>query len=237
MNLNEDMEFRNVRNLLKQLQQVKAPPDFEADLMRRLNSEKLGLQNTFWQTIFIPSRMIPAAALALTVVLLVIVLNNTAVTQENPFAIIPKERQDVTLTLKADNTVPIKQIKTDKIESVERNKVELESESPAETFGLQKDEALRNEPVQTLEGYGKPALAPTAKVNLPEKKSMAPILPQTKLTENKSADVITASGKLTAYPVNKAGLNFRQINPSTQQKIEINQLKEKLEQSYKKQIK
>ena len=81
MNLNEDMEFRNVINLLKQLQQVKAPSKFEADLMRRINSEKFSSQNTFWQTIFIPSRMIPAAALAVTVVLLVIVLNNTAVTR------------------------------------------------------------------------------------------------------------------------------------------------------------
>lgn len=236
MDLNEDMEFRNIINLLRQLQQVKAPSNFEADLMRRINSEKFSLQNTFWQTIFIPSRMIPAAALAVTVVLLVIVLNNTAVTRENPFSIIPKERQDVILTLKADNTVPVKQIKTDKIEPVEKNKVELKSAPSVETFGLQKDEALRSESAQTTEGYEKTAGAP-AEVNLPEKKLTKPFLPPTQLTENESANVTFASGKISVYPVNKAGLNFRQVNPSSQQKIEINQLKEKLEQMYKSKLK
>ena len=35
--------------------------------------------------------------------------------------------------------------------------------------------------------------------------------------------------KITDYPVNKAGLNFRQVNLSNKQKMQLNELKEKME--------
>ena len=105
--MNEDQEFRNVINILKQLQQVKAPADFDADLMRRINSEKLHVRKTLWATIFIPSRMVPAAALAVTVILLIFVLNNSGITSEDPFSVIPRQRQDLSSSILPNNIPPV----------------------------------------------------------------------------------------------------------------------------------
>lgn len=38
--LNEDEQFKELRTLLREMPKVNAPPGFEADLMRRINSEK-----------------------------------------------------------------------------------------------------------------------------------------------------------------------------------------------------
>ena len=38
--LNEEEQFKELRTLLKEMPKVNAPPGFEADLMRRINSEK-----------------------------------------------------------------------------------------------------------------------------------------------------------------------------------------------------
>ena len=102
MNPNEEQNFKDVINTLEQLQQVKAPAGFEADLMRRINSEKFREEKTFWQNILIPSRLIPAAALAITAILLIFVLNDASVTQDNPLFAAPRERSDLTQQVKTD---------------------------------------------------------------------------------------------------------------------------------------
>ncbi len=57
VNPNDDMKYQDVINTLGQLQQVKAPAGFEADLMRRINAESFPEEKTFWQNIFAPSRL------------------------------------------------------------------------------------------------------------------------------------------------------------------------------------
>jgi hypothetical protein len=215
VNLNEDTEFRDVTNILKQLQQVKAPSDFEADLIRRINSEEYPAVNTFRQNIFIPSRMIPAAALALTVFLLILVLNNSDMTRENPFSSVPRERQDVTLSLKTNN-----------VASVEENKVEKEGSSTRSISGTQegvkaKDEAV--EKVKSKESPGKYSVKGTIAGKQP--------------VNDKYITVGFASGRIKDYHVNKKGLNFRHVNLSNAQRAELNHLKEKLERESKSTLK
>ena len=41
--LNEEEQFKELRTLLKEMPKVDAPPGFEADLMRRINSEKYAI--------------------------------------------------------------------------------------------------------------------------------------------------------------------------------------------------
>ncbi|HSP89255.1 MAG TPA: hypothetical protein VLN45_14055, partial [Ignavibacteriaceae bacterium] len=72
---------------------VNAPRNFEADLMRRINSESFKEKKNFWTNLFLPSRLIPSAALAVSAVVLFFLMNtNTEV--EDPLLIQPKIRED-----------------------------------------------------------------------------------------------------------------------------------------------
>ena len=93
----DEERYINIINLLKQLPKISAPPDFESDLMMRINSgnfkEKYKVH--WWDKLFLPSRLIPAAAFALSIVAVFYFLNFNTVERENPFLAKPKIRTTV----------------------------------------------------------------------------------------------------------------------------------------------
>ncbi|OGU70328.1 MAG: hypothetical protein A2V93_11525 [Ignavibacteria bacterium RBG_16_34_14] len=95
MALNDDeLKYKNVIDTLKGLPKVNAPRNFESDLMRRINSETYKEKQSFWKRLFLPSRLIPSAALAVSAVVLLFILsiNNDS---ENPLLMEPTVREDV----------------------------------------------------------------------------------------------------------------------------------------------
>jgi hypothetical protein len=214
---NDDLKYQDVINTLRQLQQVKAPSGFEADLIRRINSEKSPAEKTLWQNIFIPSRLIPSAALALTAILLIFVLNHSGIHQDNPLLTPPRERQDVTLSAKTDRSITEgKTLNSDEVSAMQEN------------TGIQgdKDKTFQDKAVEESGQKGK-EIRPSVSGNLAGKG----------VSTDKFITANFASSRITDYPVNKAGLNFRQVNLSNEQKIELNQLKEKMESMYKARVK
>ncbi len=207
---NDDMKYQDVVNTLKQLQQVKAPPGFEAGLMRRINSGRFPSEKTSRQKLFLPSRLIPSAALALTAVLLIFVLNNNGITQDNPLLQAPRERDDASLKTKTSLVASEKQ-------SVSND----ELTASREISGGQKDNGSLRE--------DKPAQDPS-----PKKENFSPSA-KGNVSSSDNDRFITAkftSNRITDYPVSKAGLNFRQVNLSAEQKIQLNHLKERLEMMF-----
>jgi hypothetical protein len=97
MALNDDeLRYKNVIDALKGLQGVKAPKNFEADLMRRINSEKFEeKRQSFWEKIFLPSRLVPSVGLAVAAVLLLFVININSDEVENPLLMEPRVREDM----------------------------------------------------------------------------------------------------------------------------------------------
>jgi hypothetical protein len=210
VNPNEEQNFKDVINTLEQLQQVKAPAGFEADLMRRINSEKFREEKTFWQNILIPSRLIPAAALAITAILLIFVLNDASVTQDNPLLAAPRERSDLTQQVKPGNS--LKQ---------EKSSVSDEVLSSKEISGIRKDKDVQNKPLEKSPGKQK-SVGTSSGGNI-----AGNVYENDKFITAK----FSANG-INNYPVNKAGLNFRQVNLSNQQKTEVNKLKEKMDEMF-----
>jgi len=209
VNINDDTEFRNVINLLKQLQQVKAPANFEADLMRRINSGEV-VEKTFWQSILIPSRLIPSAALALTAILLIFVLNNSGVTHENPFSVIPRERHDNSTAITIEKFAP-----------APKSRINDNPLSTGNDEGMQKDKAIQNNRTEKA--------APKQQTVKPQLKGN---IAQNNPANDRYINLTFASGRIKDYPVNKAGLNFRHIKISNEQRSEINQLKKRLEMMF-----
>ena len=108
MALNDDeLRYKNVIDALKGLQGVKAPKNFEADLMRRINSEKFEeKRQSFWEKMFLPSRLVPSAGLAVAAVLLLFFININSDEVENPLLMEPKVREDM-IEAKDVSDIPI----------------------------------------------------------------------------------------------------------------------------------
>ena len=94
---NDEKKYEDVIKALKGLQEVKAPANFEADLQRRINSEKFSKEEkkSFWENIFVPSRLIPSLGLVAVSVVIFFVVDTNSEEVDNPFLIEPRVREDV----------------------------------------------------------------------------------------------------------------------------------------------
>ncbi len=94
---NDEKKYEDVIKTLKGLQEVKAPENFEADLQRRINSEKFskGEKKSFWQNIFLPSRLIPSLGVIATAIVIFFVVDSNSEEMDDPFLIEPRVREDV----------------------------------------------------------------------------------------------------------------------------------------------
>ena len=94
---NDEKKYEDVIKALKGLQEVKAPANFEADLQRRINSEKFSKEEkkSFWENIFVPSRLIPSLGLVAVSVVIFFVVDTNPEEVDNPFLIEPRVREDV----------------------------------------------------------------------------------------------------------------------------------------------
>lgn len=97
---NDDLKYKDVIRTLKSLPKVNAPEDFETLLQRRINSQPVEKDRSFREKFFIPSRLIPSAALAVSAVVLFFILTGNNKT-ENPLLTEPKVREDI---VNMDNT-------------------------------------------------------------------------------------------------------------------------------------
>jgi hypothetical protein len=192
----KDQHYDGVIKLLKELQQVKAPNNFEADLMRRINSEKFK-EESWFSRIFVSKRFIPSAALAVVAVLLLFVIKPGSTQIENPFNTQPRLRKDM-ITTSSQLSVE-KKIDKELEQMIDKNEPQKQGIAKSET---------QNKSNSNIENF------------------------QT----DKSGSTYAASGYEDVssqniagyYGVVKSGLNFRQVNLSKSERMEINKLKENL---------
>ena len=94
---NDEKKYEDIIKSLKGLKKVNAPENFEADLQRRLNSEKFSKEEKkgFWQNIFVPAKLIPSLGLVATAFVIFFVVETNSEEMDNPFLIEPRVREDV----------------------------------------------------------------------------------------------------------------------------------------------
>jgi hypothetical protein len=165
----EENRYKQAIDVLKQLPKVTAPPDFEADLMRRINSESFEEKKEgFWDILLSPSRLIPTGAMAALIVILLFVVNTSNVQQADPLSLAPRLRADAS---KVNNAA-----------------------------GISLDNELKKLSRQTNEPQ-----------NIPE-------------SDNSEGVRFTTASNIT-----KAGLNFRQIQLTDEEKQVLEKLKMKVQ--------
>src|SRR5690606_37607042 len=98
MNYKDDENlYSDVIDILKQLPKVNTPSYFEADLMRKINSDvyEKEVHESFWSRFLSPARLLPSAAVAIAAVIMLFVVDTTSVEQDDPLSAAPRLREDM----------------------------------------------------------------------------------------------------------------------------------------------
>lgn len=209
--IDDEKKYDDLIKTLKGLQQVKAPPNFEADLKRRLNAEKYAKEEK--RTIkrfFAPSRLVPSFGLAAVAVVVFLLINVNPEEADNPFLMEPKIREDMILISDTDDlNIPIDNL-SKKSEVIEEKVIADKKDK-----GMRRENFVENKSSDESLIAGKNELALTETTMISETESVA--------TEELSAPMATG------LAIEKSGLNFRQVNPTQKEQEEILELKKKVQ--------
>jgi hypothetical protein len=224
-----DKKYEKLIKDLKNLHRINAPANFEADLKRRINSEKYkNEEKSIFKKVFLPSRLIPSLGLATAAIVVFLVVNVNSEEMDNPFLIEPRLREDI---------VEVKDLDSfdDKIEGFkkeqpvtrrdkddgEKMKSLDKSETTERDFFAGREEASETEamieqpPVVTDEGIV------DLETTSPES-TLADISGEIEATE-------TTSEMATGLAITKEELNFRQVQLSEKEQQKVDELKMKVQ--------
>ena len=214
--IDDEKKYDDLIKTLKGLQQVKAPPNFEADLKRRLNAEKYAKEEK--RTIkrfFAPSRLVPSFGLAAAVIVIFLMVNTNSEEADNPFLMEPKIREDIILISDKDElNIPKSNL------NKESEVIEGDVVADKKDKGMRRENFLEEKSSDENLVAGRNELALTETTMISETES-AP-------TEDIPADEFTRP-VATGLAIEKSGLNFRQVNPTQKEQEEILELKKKVQ--------
>ncbi len=214
--IDDEKKYDDLIKTLKGLQQVKAPPNFEADLKRRLNAEKYAKEEK--RTIkrfFAPSRLVPSFGLAAAVIVMFLMVNTNSEEADNPFLMEPKIREDIILISDTDEL------------NIPKSSLSKESEIiDGDIVADKKDKGMRRENFLEEKSSDENLIAGRNELAVSETTMISEM--ESAPTEDISADEFTRP-VATGLAIEKSGLNFRQVNPTQKEQEEILELKKKVQ--------
>ena len=225
---NEEKKYQDVIEALKGLKKVKAPANFEADLKRRINSEKFSKEEKrgFRENIFVPARLIPSLGLIAAAVVIFFIVETNPEEMDNPFLIEPRVREDIIAVTDYEGLIN-QQKELSKQKSLKKNeptvqprndRSELKSSGDKMITGREKSgevEELSNEKDFTRDK------------NIAEGEISVPESTFANVTESPqpTVSIETSSEMATGQAITKEELNFRQIQLTNEEQKVVNDLK------------
>ena len=244
---NDEKKYEDVIKALNGLQEVKAPANFEADLQRRINSEKFSKEEKkgFWENIFVSSRLIPSLGLVAAAVVIFFIVDTNPEEMDNPFLIEPRVREDVfviaeyeELEQKQEEFSKQKSLKKDEpVREKRRDEGELKySKRDESTIENRKTEGQRNAPQGKKElgrESGDVVDMLTDDKDFPEDKEIvsgAYAVAESTIVDSLAAPqpttaTVTSSELVTGQAITKEELNFRQVQLTEEEQKTVNELK------------
>ena len=197
-------QYSEIIKTLKGLQKIKTPANFEADLMRRINSGKFEKEKTFWEKFLFTSSLIPSAALGLAAVIIFFVLNINSAPVENPLLMAPRVREDVVAT----KDVPL--IPKDAQTDADKEKINKETKSQPEPFFKEGTKSY----AETHGGAGDSEVS-----NL-----------GITFTGEDTQSTLPGNTSMVSFgfPISKSGLNFRRNTLTPEERLQIEMMKKRL---------
>jgi len=214
---------------LKNLQQIKAPANFEADLKRKINAEKFkNEEKRFWGKVFLPSRLIPSLGLATAAIVVFLIVNVNSEEMDNPFLTEPRLREDV-VAVEYFDTFEDKKEGLKKEQTVtRRDRVNEEKmKSPNKTETNEKEiHSGREEVSETDAMLEQPSTVMDE--GLVELETTSPESTITELTGEVEPTEST-SEMATGLSITKEELNFRQVQLSEKEQQKVDELRMKVQ--------
>jgi hypothetical protein len=240
---NEEKKYEDVIKALKGLKKVNAPENFEADLKRRINSEKFSEkeQKSFWKNIFVPARLIPSLGLVAAAVIIFFVVDTNSEEMDNPFLIEPRVREDIIavtdieferLETKKEEAPKEKSIEKDKsIIDKRRDQNELKTSDDKMITGREKSKEVQVPELSDEQHYAtKQNVAENLEAGRYEVKvdtdlSTASVSPTPVTVDS----IRTESELVTGQTISKDELNFRQVQNTVEEQRVLDGLKRQLQ--------
>ena len=213
--IDDEKKYNELINTLKNLQQVKAAPNFETDLKRKLNEEKYAKEKQIgFKSLLIPSRLIPSFGIIVVAVIVILSIDINSDEADNPFLMEPRVREDIVSFSDADEIdLPEGNI-SNELGSVEEEKIARDKMDS----GIKDKNVIKEE---------------SRKENLIAGRELS--ASESTFTDEADTEITTepSSPPATGFAIKKSALNFRQVNPTLQEQQEIQQLKEEVQKQSK----
>lgn len=232
---NDEIKYEDVIKALKGLKEVKASANFEADLKRRINSEKFPKEEkkSFWQNIFLPSRLIPSLGLVVAAFVIFFVVESNSEDMDNPFLIEPRVREDVfvitefdELETKQEELSKQKSIKKD--EPVKKNEIVSKKRIDRSELKSSGDKTI-TEGEKSGEAEGLLDEINVSKDHDVSTGAFSTVVESTEttLTQSPQPTSLTerSSEMSTEQVITKEELNFRQVQLNAEQQKAVEELK------------
>jgi hypothetical protein len=224
--MNEEMKNNNkLIDDLKNLPKVAAPPNFEANLWRKINSSNENTKIGLWEKLLSPGKLFPGAVAVATAVLIFFVFDLSSESVEDPLNLEPRLREDLIVLDQFDE------------------KDLVITEKPEETSG-RKNEAKKNdivtEPpqVQSMESdeSREKSTLGKEKSQISEMEIADSQIPDSFKTEQGTvlgSAINPAPVTATSNEISKDNLNFMKINLSAKERQQVEQLKQRIQATEK----
>ena len=215
----DDKKYNDLIKNLNQLQEVKAPANFEAELMRKINSEKYKekKEQSIWSKFFLPSRLIPSAGLAAAAIIVFFVVTLNPEELEDPLQMEPRVREDIIEVVDYDENKVMLEDKKQKDEALLEERTIMTESSITED----KRSGRRMEE-EVFESFTDDEMIADI--------DSVPIEPM--ILGTTEPTTLPAEGEIemaTGLAISKENLNFRQIQLSEEEQEVVEQLRMKVQ--------
>ena len=220
---NEEINKKLIEDL-KNLPKVEAPKNFETELLRKINSYEEVKKVGFWEKLLSPARLAPAALAIVSAVIIFFVVDINSEVMEDPLSIAPKLREDLAI-LKTTQKIPVELKKKSfrQKEKAENKSEEILSEKKDIAPQLSKDKAdevrLESETDVNEQLFTD---------GLETGRSDSDVY-RSNDAKSLGGSVAPSTINTTSTEISKDNLNFMQRNLSSEEKIEVQQLKMKVQ--------
>jgi hypothetical protein len=224
MNKEEKIDKRLLDDL-KNLPRVDAPKNFETELLRKLHSTEEIKKESFWSKLLSPSRLAPAVVAIGTAIIIFFVVDINSEKIEDPLNIAPRLREDLVVV----ETIKEIPIETQKKSSKPKEKSGRISDSKGSS------EKKDNAPVlQRADNDGfldDQKLKTNEELVVDELESEANLSDsfRSKVKQELGGTAAPSSVNTISSEISRDKLNFMQRNLSTEDKMEVRQLKMKIQ--------
>ena len=220
----EEKTYKKLIDDLKNLPKIDAPKNFETGLWRKINSSEDTKKVSFLEKLFSPARLAPAALAIVSAIIIFFVVDVNSEEMEDPLNIAPRLREDLVI-FETTKEIPA-EMKKNSVRQKEKTEVRSEGMFSKKkdipqplTKGMSDDVRLESEMKAEEQLF-------TDELNVGKSDS----------DNSKSDDARGLGGSVAPSPVtisaneiSKDNVNFMQRNLSSEEKMEVQQLKLKVQ--------